>query len=133
MCKYSKASQDRLNTCDPRLQDVFTEALSIGFDHSIICGHRSEQEQNEAYRTGASKLQYPRSKHNSFPAKAVDAVPYLDACGISFYEKNCIYFAGKIMAIAKKKGVPLRWGGDWNMNRDTSDQTFNDLVHFELI
>jgi peptidoglycan L-alanyl-D-glutamate endopeptidase CwlK len=26
----------------------------------------------------------------------------------------------------------IRWGGDWDMDNDLSDNTFNDLVHFEL-
>ena len=29
--------------------------------------------------------------------------------------------------------IKLRWGGDWNDNKDFSDQTFDDLVHFELV
>jgi hypothetical protein len=29
--------------------------------------------------------------------------------------------------------VKLRWGGDWDSDKDTKDQNFNDLPHFELI
>lgn len=27
----------------------------------------------------------------------------------------------------------LRWGGDWDSDKDLSDQTFDDLAHFELV
>jgi len=27
----------------------------------------------------------------------------------------------------------VRWGGDWDGDKDTTDQRFNDLVHFELV
>lgn len=27
----------------------------------------------------------------------------------------------------------VRWGGDWNNNTELKDNSFDDLVHFELI
>lgn len=27
----------------------------------------------------------------------------------------------------------IRWGGDWDRDHDVKDQTFNDLVHFEVV
>jgi hypothetical protein len=29
-------------------------------------------------------------------------------------------------------GIGLRWGGDWDSDKDFSDQNFDDLVHWEL-
>ena len=34
---------------------------------------------------------------------------------------------------AKFMNVSLRWGGDWDGDGDRTDQTFNDLMHWELI
>ena len=42
------------------------------------------------------------------------------------------YFAGMVMGIAKAKGIGVRWGGDWNQNKDLEDNGFDDLPHFEL-
>ena len=33
---------------------------------------------------------------------------------------------------AKKLNVNVRWGGDWDGDGDYTDQTFDDLVHFEF-
>jgi len=29
-------------------------------------------------------------------------------------------------------GLKIRWGGDWDMDTQTKDNKFDDLVHFEL-
>ena len=28
--------------------------------------------------------------------------------------------------------LKIRWGGDWDMDTQTKDNKFDDLVHFEL-
>ncbi len=33
----------------------------------------------------------------------------------------------------KKKGIKIRWEGDWNGNYDLKDQNFYDLPHFEAV
>jgi len=53
-----------------------------------------------------------------------------------------MYLAGIMIATAKKLGVKIRWGGDWNgdhkfsgranSKRTDKSQRFDDLVHFEL-
>jgi hypothetical protein len=41
--------------------------------------------------------------------------------------------AGRVMQEADRLGVTLRYGGDWDMDETVvSDQTFQDLVHFEI-
>ena len=42
------------------------------------------------------------------------------------------HFAGWVLATASRLSIPIRWGGDWDGDRDFMDQTFDDLVHFEL-
>ena len=31
------------------------------------------------------------------------------------------------------KGIPLRWGGDWDVDTELKDNDFDDLPHFELL
>lgn len=98
-------------------------------DCTVIQGHRGQVSQDEAYRTGKSKLRYPQSKHNSLPSKAVDVAPFpIDWAN----RERFAYFAGVVKGIALAKGIALRWGGDWNRDGNTKDETFSDMPHFEL-
>ena len=131
MYKYSKRSRERLATCDPRLQEIMNELIKI-MDVSIVCGHRTKKEQDEAYAKGNSKIQYPNSNHNALPSDAVDVAPYING-GIPWNKAKYFYLmAGAIKAIAQEKCINIRWGGDWDRDGDLDDQEFNDLVHFEL-
>lgn len=132
--KYSKISKSRLGEAHKDLQVVFKEVLKH-FDHSIICGHRGEQEQDTAFESGFSKVKFPNSKHNQLPSMAVDAVPF----PIDWNDtKRMIHFAGYVMATAKMfkdKGLithDFRWGGDWDRDTDLKDNVFQDYPHFEL-
>lgn len=128
MPKFSEQSMKKLKTCDYSLQELFREVVK-GFDCTIITGHRLEADQAELYRTGLSKLQYPDSKHNAIPSEAVDAAPY----PINWNDtKRFYFFAGYVKGIAEAMGINIRWGGDWDSDTEVQDQTFNDLVHFEL-
>lgn len=131
---FGTASKNRLNTCHPDLIRLFNEVIKY-YDCTILEGHRGEEAQNEAYRTGKSRLKYPHGKHNSIPSRAVDVVPYFkDPPHIRWNNtKDFYYFAGIVLGIANQMGIDIRWGGDWNSNHDLTDQTFFDLPHFELI
>ncbi len=128
MPSFSQRSQTRLNTCDPRLVEVLEEVIKH-WDCTILQGERTKEEQDEFFRTGRSKVQWPNSKHNSRPSKAVDVAPYpIDWNDTRRFD----YFAGFVKGIATSRGITLRWGGDWDSDNDQSDQTFNDLPHFEI-
>jgi len=43
------------------------------------------------------------------------------------------HFAGVVRAVAYEMDISIRWGGDWDGDWNLFDQTFNDLVHFEVI
>lgn len=129
---FSKASRTRLETCDERLQRLFNEVIRH-YDCTIVCGYRSEEAQNEAFRTGMSKLQFPNSKHNRHPSIAVDVAPYING-GIPWKDLTQFYhFGGFVLGVASQMNIPIRWGGDWNSNNNLKDQTFFDLPHFELV
>lgn len=128
MAKFSKLSLAKLETCDVRLQRVFKEVVKY-FDCTVICGFRGKEEQDEAFRSGASKTPWPISKHNRTPSAAVDVVPY----PVSWKDTNQMrYFAGFVVGIAATMGITIRWGGDWDSDRDLNDQTFFDFPHFEV-
>lgn len=100
------------------------------FECTVLEGHRGQEAQEEAVRTGRSKVSYPNGKHNSLPSKAVDVAPYpIDWKD----EKRFCYFAGVVVEKARAMGITLRWGGDWNRNTDLKDQSFHDLPHFEIV
>lgn len=129
MPTFGKTSRKRLSQCDPRLQQLFNEVIK-NYDCSILQGHRSEEEQNRYFDEGKSKVRYPNSKHNSKPSRAVDVAPY----PLDWNNTNRFYhFAGCVQGIATQMGIKIRWGGDWDSDKDFSDQNFNDLPHFELV
>ncbi len=128
MPKLSLASQSKLDTCEHDLKAVFEEVIKH-VDFVVIEGHRGEEAQNKAFAEGKSKLKWPKGEHNKFPSHAVDVAPY----PIDWNNKDrFIYFAGVVMGVAAMKGVKLRWGGDFNRNGNPADESFKDLVHFEL-
>ena len=131
---YSKRSAQNLNTCHPHLRTLFTEVLFF-FDHSMLCGHRNKADQDRAYASGNSQLPWPKGKHNKKPSMAVDVKPYpLDLNGPKDeVREQLTFFAGFVMGMAADKGIPLRWGGDWNRDTRTQDNDWDDLFHFELV
>lgn len=136
MPTFSKTSLDRLATCHEDLIILCNEVIKY-YDFTVVCGHRGQEDQDEAYAKGYSKLKYPNSKHNSYPSKAVDIAPWEN--GIDWGKNQMFYFAGFVMGIAErlyKEGIikhKIRSGADWNMNRDVDDTNFLDLPHFEII
>jgi peptidoglycan L-alanyl-D-glutamate endopeptidase CwlK len=129
MPQFSKLSQQRLETCDPRLQAIMAEAIKL-VDFTVICGHRGQDEQEDAVRRGMSKTPWPRSKHNASPSKAVDIAPY------PIDWKDTHRFArlfGLIECIAKQQGVSIRWGADWDRDGFSNDEKFFDFPHVELV
>tara|TARA_R100000995_G_scaffold66492_1_gene35256 strand:+ start:1969 stop:2358 length:390 start_codon:yes stop_codon:yes gene_type:complete len=128
MAKFGKKSKMVLSTCEDDLQKVFNEVIKH-VDCSVIEGHRSEKRQNELFKKGFTKVKYPNGRHNSYPSRAVDVVPY----PIDWEDRERFHlFAGFVLATARSMGITLRWGGDWNMNFQVDDNKFDDFPHFEL-
>ena len=74
MASYGATSQMRLKSCHPDIQKVFNIVIKV-MDIKILCGHRSELEQERAFDKGTSKAKWGKSKHNRIPSDAVDAMP----------------------------------------------------------
>ena len=129
MPQFSKRSLSRLASCDAQLQMVCNAAIEKT-DFAVLQGYRGEAEQNDAFDRGMSKLRYPKSKHNAWPSRAVDIAPY----PIDWNDtKRFVALADIMLAEAKRLGVNMRWGGDWNRNGEWRDEKFRDMPHFELV
>tara|TARA_A100001391_G_scaffold122821_1_gene83718 strand:+ start:178 stop:570 length:393 start_codon:yes stop_codon:yes gene_type:complete len=129
MPRYSNRSAIKLAECDDRIQRVFNKVIDA-IDHTVLVGHRDEAAQEEMYDQGRSQLQYPNSKHNQFPSQAIDVAPY----PIDWNDRERFtLFAGFVLGTAQEMGIKLRWGGDWDRDWETADNSFDDLVHFELL
>ena len=129
MPKFGKSSRERLATCDEKLQDVFNEVIKH-VDCSVLEGHRDERKQDKYFEEGKTKVRYPMGRHNSKPSRAVDVVPY----PVDWKDRERFHlFAGFVLGMARRMGISLRWGGDWNMNFEVDDNKFDDFPHFELV
>lgn len=116
----------RLSTCQPELRQL-VEAISHGIDAgdlaplvtdvAVLCGYRDKKEQEEAFKTKASKLQWPNSKHNVLPSMAVDLAPFpIDWGDIKRFEALRYYAQGVAVGLGIKIRI-ISW--DW--------------PHFELV
>lgn len=148
MPRFSAKSRAELDTCANELVRLFQEVVR-GYDCTVIQGARTPAEQAENVRKGVS--QTLDSKHvvsEQRPlAEAVDATPYpvvwpIAPVGLTSQQLRefrayvhavgrFYHFAGYVRAKAEALGIALRWGGDWDGDGDFSDQTFQDLDHFE--
>lgn len=129
MAKFGKKSKALLALAHPDLVKVANAAIKIT-DFSVICSQRDDVQQTYLFNAGLSKVEYPDSRHNKKPAEALDLLPY----PVDWKDEKRFYLlAGVILAMAKNLGIPIRWGGDWDGDGDTTDQTFMDLGHFELL
>ena len=137
MPKFGRSSREILATVDEDLQRLFKEVV-IGFDCKPTCGLRTSDEQASLYAIGRTvNVGQPtvttldgvdkKSRHQS--GRAIDICPY----PINWNDIHRFYFfAGYVKATAERLGIGIRWGGDWDGDTDLSDNSFNDLPHFEL-
>jgi len=101
----------------------------------VLVGRRGREEQEEAFRTGKSKVRYPNSKHNANPSLAVDIVPnpIPHRWGKHWKDRVFFYEAAAIFRYeAARRNMVLRIGNDWDMDRDYKDNKFDDLGHIEV-
>ncbi len=145
--KFGTKSSNKLITVHPELQQVAKIALARSpYDFSIIHGWRGEDVQNALFDSGASMKPWPESKHNvivetgdaydhSEPcSEAIDFGPFIPGIGIPWNDTHIFaVIAGCLFAAASERGVIIRWGGDWDSDGSTKDQTLMDYGHVEII
>ena len=133
MYKFSESSLKKLETCHPDLQRLMKATLAVSVvDFGIAVGQRNQKEQDEAYRTGKSKLPWPKSKHNSSPSMAVDVFAYVNG-KVDWDLKYYYYIYGVVTAVAAQLNIKIRHGLNFNQNSNFSDDAFLDGVHCELV
>jgi peptidoglycan L-alanyl-D-glutamate endopeptidase CwlK len=155
MTHYSTRSLTRLHTCHGELQKLLLE-VDKHWPNTILEGKRTIEQQRENVAKKVSKTM--DSRHLDDPSNAVDAAPdplswpkmheqlaellgHLSAQGrremkehILDYAKQLArwyYFAGFVLGTAQQMGIDIRWGGDWDGDRDIHENTFDDLPHYE--
>ena len=117
MPRFSRKSLRELETCDPMLQYLFKEVVKH-FDCSVIEGKRSLEDQQELLNEGATKT--------------LDSA-HLTGRPVDFEDRDrWHYFGGFVLGTARQFGIDVIWGGDWDNDTKTKDNTFDDLMHFEL-
>lgn len=136
MAHFGNTSSKRLMTCHPALQELMMRVVKRR-DCMVACGHRTAEAQNEAYDKGFSKLKFPDSKHNKTPSMAVDVVPWPEKWSdVEAFIELAEIIRGEwdLMDDEDKKGLKLRWGGNWStMGHEPNTTGFIDLPHWEVI
>ena len=122
----SSVSQTRLATCHPDIVAVCRELIKQ-YDFSVLCGHRTREEQNKAFSCGASCLQYPQSSHNKTPSHAVDLAPYpIDWNNLARFREMWHRFDALAQLMRGREEITseFEWGGEWD--------TLKDFPHIEI-
>jgi len=141
MATFGKRSKAVLEGVHADLQAIHWEVIRY-YDHSVYERYRDLERQWKLFQEGKSKIDgiRKRGKHNYFPSLATDSAPYpIDFADRLKAKARFYQFSGYMFAVAKrlleegKISHRLRWGGDWDSDKDFEDQSFDDLPHFELI
>ncbi len=125
-CMLSPAGADRLKQCCKELQTIINEVLNYR-DITILCGYRSNEEQEAMCKKKTSKAHAGQSAHNYKPSFAIDVVPYPIPMKNGEWDSNSEEWDklhDLIVGIAKENNIELTWGGDW--------KTIVDKPHYEL-
>lgn len=120
MPEFGKWSKTQLATVHPDLRRLFEEVVK-GMDCHVLCGYRNEADQDRAFNQGFSKVQWPNSKHNTYPSLAVDVSTWpLNWHDIASFDA----LGGFVLATAERLGIGVEWGGAW--------KSFVDRPHYQL-
>ena len=149
MFELSERSLGKLEGVNDNLVLVVKEAITLTkVDFGVICGMRTQEEQEALVAKGASQTM--KSKH--LEGKAVDLMAYLDGRGtweLNVYDE----VADAMKQAARELDVKIRWGAAWTVHslgdyngtsedammeyidirRAEGKRPFIDAPHFELV
>lgn len=129
MSELDIKSRERLFSCDIKLRNLVQE-VARQYPLIVLEGHREKAKQDAAFSSGVSKVQWPDSKHNKLPARAVDIAP----APLDWNDTRRFYhLIGYTRAVAQFMGIKIRVGLDWDSDFEFKDQNFHDLPHIELV
>lgn len=132
MPAFGTTSRQRLKGVHPGLIAIAEDVVEM-YDITVLHlgGMRTHDVQKQLVKEGSSKTL--NSKHlpqEDGYSHALDIAPY----PIDWDNSDRFFFmAGLVMMAAKKRGVKIRWGHDWDQDMDFDDQKLNDSPHFELV
>ena len=141
---FGTRSNAKLMTCHDEIVLVMGEALKMtppSIDITIVHGFRDKTTQNGIDPRFTTK-RWPASYHNATDdageprSDACDFAPYVTLRsgkkGIPWTDvKLFSYVAGIIQAAANKLGIEITWGGDFDRDGSTEDQTLADVGHIQ--
>lgn len=139
MYNFSARSLERLKGVHPELVQVVHDVMAMQvMDFSVNEGVRSLARQKELVAAGKSKTML--SKHivqNDGWGHAVDLYPSpIDMKLLNKGDMREVFrvgaLAGLMLSAARKRGIILVNGADWDGDGQTLDHTFFDGVHFQL-
>ena len=134
---YGTGSESKLATSDPRIVRVARRGLILSpYDITIVWGGRTDAEQMQAFLSGnskkktGSKHQYKKPDGTMF-SQAIDFAPWLllpnGEWGIPWEDSHAFAVVGGIMiAAAAVEDEAVTYGGDWDMDGNTTDQSLMD-------
>ena len=158
MPTFSARSKANMDTCHDELKLVGYAAINY-VDFTVLVGHRTKKQQDQALKDGTTTKAFPLSNHNILPSDAMDLAPFypdVPAGGIDWRTDGALFkaiaagnieeakailenikrwyaFGGFVKGTAAGKGITLRWGGDWDGDYKYNDHTLVDLPHFERV
>tara|TARA_R100000231_G_scaffold26245_1_gene23766 strand:+ start:160 stop:615 length:456 start_codon:yes stop_codon:yes gene_type:complete len=146
--KLSERSLGKLEGVNDSMKIVVMKAITLTkIDFGVICGLRTQEEQEELVAKGASKTM--KSRH--LTGDAVDLMCYIGSRGsweLNLYDD----VADAMKKAAQDEGVGIRWGAAWqipdirewdgtmeeamtayiDLRRSEGRRPFIDAPHFEL-
>ena len=149
MHQWNERSVQQRDTLMGSLRLLMDDALRVSdVPFQLVQGARTIEEQQRLFdgppkRSNVNPRDYPTreklyaaAKHVIGPgmplSRAVDII--IDVKGKEYDKAHMCYVAGVVLAIAALRGIPVRWGGDWDRDGELlSDQKLIDMPHFELM
>jgi len=137
MYQFSTRSRQKMSGIHPDLYNLLERAIQVTMqDFSVIEGIRGIERQRMLVRQG--KSQTMNSRH--LTGHAADLVPF----PVTWDWRYFFPIADAMITSAKELNIPLRWGGNWQVNdvrewegtakelNQAYDGDFPDGPHFEL-
>jgi peptidoglycan L-alanyl-D-glutamate endopeptidase CwlK len=135
MPNFSQRSLDNLENVHPDLVTLMHESIKE-FDFTVICGQRTQAQQQELYKQGRTKPGKKvtnidgikkKSKHNYSPSLAVDIVPFpIDWNDLKRFKALSVVVL-RVAKELKAKGLissDIEWGGNF--------RSLVDYPHYQI-